>query len=243
MKAKGRKHSIMRRMWIPLSFVMILQSVLFGGSILWGGTIDRLEQNSFEILNERGTNRKNYLENEMIQRWSDLAAAETLINQKVSNMLEQNQAVYSALTAEEEWTSELLELISPDLLHLMRRNSVTGAFVVFNGDTGFSAPQSGQAAAYSSVHFRDTDPVSTPSDYSDIMMERGVSRISKALGIPLDIFWTPQFCLDNSDKTYYEPFLAALKYSSVDSSTWDIGLFRLRLTRMILKSSPIPSRF
>jgi len=55
----------------------------------------------------------------------------------VSNMLEQNQAVYSALTAEEEWTSELLELISPDLLHLMRRNFVTGAFVVFNGDTGF----------------------------------------------------------------------------------------------------------
>ena len=120
-----------------MSFVMILQSVLFGGSILWGGTIDRLEQNSFEILNERVTNRKNYLENEMIQRWSDLAAAETLINQKVSNMLEQNQAVYSALTAEEEWTSELLELISPDLLHLMRRNFVTGAFVVFNGDTGF----------------------------------------------------------------------------------------------------------
>ncbi len=178
----------MRRMWIPLSFVMILQSVLFGGSILWGGTIDRLEQNSFEILNERVTNRKNYLENEMVQRWSDLAAAETLINQKVSNMLEQNQAVYSALTAEEEWTSELLELISPDLLHLMRRNSVTGAFVVFNGDTGFSVPQSGQAAAYSSVHFRDTDPVSTPSDYSDIMMERGISRISKALGIPPDIF-------------------------------------------------------
>lgn len=99
--------------------------------------MDRLEQNSFEILNERVTNRKNYLENEMIQRWSDLAAAETLINQKVSNMLEQNQAVYSALTAEEEWTSELLELISPDLLHLMRRNFVTGAFVVFNGDTGF----------------------------------------------------------------------------------------------------------
>lgn len=48
-------------------------------------------------------------------------------------------------------------------------------------------------------------------------MERGVSHIIKALGIPLDIFWTPQFCLDNSDKTYYEPFLAALKYSSVDS--------------------------
>lgn len=64
-------------------------------------------------------------------------------------------------------------------------------------------------------------------------MERGVSHIIKALGIPLDIFWTPQFCLDNSDKTYYEPFLAALKYSSVDSSTWDIGLFRLRLTRDI----------
>ena len=110
MKAKGRKHSIMRRMWIPLSFVAILQSVLFGRSILWGGTIDRLEQNRFEILNERVTNRKNYLENEMVQRWSDLAAAETLINQKVSNMLEQNQAAYFALTAEEEWTSELLEL-------------------------------------------------------------------------------------------------------------------------------------
>ena len=127
MKAKGRKHSIMRRMWIPLSFVMILQSVLFGGSILWGGTIDRLEQNSFEILNERVTNRKNYLENEMIQRWSDLAAAETLINQKVSNMLEQNQAVYSALTAEEEWTSGPFAFNAPQLCYrrlccVQRRN-------------------------------------------------------------------------------------------------------------------------
>ena len=63
---KGK--SILRKMLVPMMLVMSLQAGLFLGSILLGGTLDKLNQNSVDILNERVINRKNYLQNEMLQR-------------------------------------------------------------------------------------------------------------------------------------------------------------------------------
>ena len=59
----------MRKLMIPMIVVLLLQPSLFGGSIILGGILDQMNQNAVDILNERVINRKNYLENEMIQRW------------------------------------------------------------------------------------------------------------------------------------------------------------------------------
>ncbi len=37
---------------------MLIQTSLFCATILWGGTIKKLNDNSFDILNERVINRK-----------------------------------------------------------------------------------------------------------------------------------------------------------------------------------------
>ena len=37
--------------------------------------MNRLNQNSVDIINERVINRKNYLEDEMVKRWSNLDSA------------------------------------------------------------------------------------------------------------------------------------------------------------------------
>ncbi len=68
---------------ISLIIVMLIQTSLFCATILWGGTIKKLNDNSFDILNERVINRKNYIQNEMLQRWSNTSETEATINSSV----------------------------------------------------------------------------------------------------------------------------------------------------------------
>lgn len=73
----------MKKMIFPLIIVMLIQTSLFYATILWGGTIKKLNDNSFDILNERVINRKNYIQNEMLQRWSNTSETEATINSSV----------------------------------------------------------------------------------------------------------------------------------------------------------------
>lgn len=79
-----RRNSIIKKLTTFLSIVLALECLLFTGFILFGGTLDRLDQNAMDILNERTQNRKNYLENEMVQRWSNLEQIQADVSATVS---------------------------------------------------------------------------------------------------------------------------------------------------------------
>ena len=76
-----KKRSVFNRILIPLIVVQIFQISLFGMLVFSGGVITKLDRNAEEILNERVINRKNYLENEMIQRWSNFSIYQTKIEE------------------------------------------------------------------------------------------------------------------------------------------------------------------
>lgn len=117
---KLKSNSIMKKMLFPMIVVMLVQAGLFAGTILWGGTIEQLNNNSFDILNERVINRKNYLQNEMIQRWSNLTETEETVNNKVAQVLAQENAALSDITANSPLAVEILEQTSADILYLIR---------------------------------------------------------------------------------------------------------------------------
>ena len=71
---------------IPILAIMLAQTVLFACIFLFSGTVSRLNDNSFDILAERTQSRKNYLQNEMVQKWSALAPSETAINAAVEDL-------------------------------------------------------------------------------------------------------------------------------------------------------------
>ncbi len=93
-------------------------------------------------------------------------------------MLERYQAGPEALEINADVTNELLRQVSSPLMALMRTNSVSGAFIVFDG------PHSGQKAG---LYLRDSDPSSTPSDNSDLLAVRGPPRSPNISTSP----WTP----------------------------------------------------
>ena len=204
-----KKSTIAKKMMVPMTIVLIIQAGLFWGTVLFGGTIRQLNRNAFDILNERAVSRKIDLQNQMVQQWSNLDATVQQINAVVNDVLSRYEVTAQSLLPGEPVTNEVLADIAPDMVYMLRRRGVTGAFVVFNGDGGtdWEAPRAG-------LCLRDYDPLTAPEDNSDLLAARAPAEISRSLGITLDTYWQPHFTFSSGAASdfYFKPFLTALEH-------------------------------
>lgn len=236
-KKKPASRSILIQILIPMALVMLVQSSLFTVTLLFGGTVEQLRTNAFDILTERVNNRKNYLQNEMIQRWSNMGEAVDSFQTKIQTLLDDADASPEHLTVSSSLSVTVLEKLSEDMILLLRRNGVTGVFVVLEGDG--SADKTG-------LYLRDMDPKSSPADNSDLLVERGPSSLVRRLGFATDIFWQPRFLFDDTgDITdfdfYQKPFQAAKTTAAWRIPISAIGALPSAWTKMMWISLPIPS--
>lgn len=213
----------MRKMMFPMMVVLLLQSCLFVGTIIFGGTVEQLNRNSFDILNERVINRKNYIENEMLQRWTNIGDAVQMVNEKASSILAENGMTVGDLYVGSQETADILDSVSQTLIYTLRRQSVTGAFVVLNGQDD---PNQTYGTTKSGIYLRDMNAHSNAGDNSDLLIERASSSITQKLGISMDTGWKPQFqfSTDMPEASYdffYKPFRAAFAYPGTSYS--DLG--------------------
>lgn len=222
MRVKFRKNSIGARMLLVMGIVLLLQTGLFIGSIMGSGAIDKLSENSYDIFNQKIITRKNYLEYEMISRWSNLTEIEQKVQAHLSPVLAENNAGFEEIETNSDLAVQLLRSSSADVIELLRRNSVTGAFLILEGtpvtdDSGNSVKNG--------LYFRDMDPSSTSEDNSDILIERAPTAITRELSIPMDSQWHPvfQFTEENEERNlfYKNPLEAAKNYP--DADTQDLG--------------------
>ncbi len=204
-----------------LTAVLILQSCIFACFIFFGGTVDRLNQNALDILNQQVINRKNYLENEMIQRWSNLAESQETIQQVIKEYLDQNAMTAADLTVSSDDTVQLLLKLSDPLLYLLRKNAVTGVFLIFDGQGTQAIPAESAAEKKAGLYLRDMDPSSTSADNSDILLERGSALLSRKMNIAMNSSWAPIFTMKESDDYYFKPLFAARQYPDIGAQ--DLG--------------------
>lgn len=217
-----KKRSVFNRILIPLIVVQIFQISLFGMLVFSGGVITKLDRNAEEILNERVINRKNYLENEMIQRWSNFSIYQTKIEEEIEQQLSEAGMTVADLVPGAAVTSEILKKIGPDLIALMRRNTVTGVFLVFEGPLNDRAEEKEK----SGIYLRDLDPINNPYDNSDLLMERSPTDVAQSLDIAMDVSWSPRFKIGGESYFYNNPVQAIRSnpdLSSEDAGYWGYG--------------------
>lgn len=208
-----KKRSIFQRILLPLMIIIIAQSVLFAGLVLWGGTMDRLNNNAADILSERVLGRKNYLQNEMIQSWSHLSTFQAEMNILIQSQLKEMNMTSKELVANRQETSQILKQVLPNLIGMLRRTGVNDVFLILEG-----SPQSQQK---SGLYLRDRDPLSTPVDNSDLLFERSPSHVSRDADIAMDSFWSPQFTVEENSLYYTNPIFATTQVDSQEVS--DMG--------------------
>lgn len=111
----SRSRSIVQKLSLFLAATLAAQCLLFTGFLLLGGTVERLDQNAMDILSEQTLNRKNYLESDMVQRWSVMEQTQAGIAAAVQSYLADNDMTYDQLAPDEPRTNALLAQLSDEL--------------------------------------------------------------------------------------------------------------------------------
>lgn len=215
-KSRRSGNSIMNRILIPVIVALFVQAGLFSVNIIWGGTIEKLNHNAFDILNGAVNNRRNYLQSEMLSRWSNLDPASENIRRTFSKEPIQIGEAGTLLR------NEILSQSAPELISLLRRNLVTGVFLILTDGEG--RDEEGQMQKHG-LYIRDMDPATNSANNSDLLLLHAPVCISKELGIPLDSNWQSRMSFDPDDLVswnyYSKPYEAALKYPEIEEK--DLG--------------------
>lgn len=214
-KLEFNRNSIIVRLLLPMLTVLLMQSLLFAETIFRGGTIEELNNNAMDVLNERVFRRKSYLENEILQRWTNFTKFEYDIQEQMNSFLLEKEITLTEFQKEQKLMSEFLETTVDDTIFALRQHMVTGIFIVLKGEHG---------EEYPGIYIRDLDPLFNSNDNSDIFMERGPSSIARRTNISLGRNWAPKFILsegDDSSAFFYNPFYVAKEYS--DTIFNDLG--------------------
>lgn len=211
---KSGKSSIFRKLFLPIMGASCIQIVIFSIIIL-GVVIPETTNNATKILDERVINRKQYLEMDLIQRWTNMDEHVNRIIQLVGETLNENGKSVSDISDDAILNQQVIDKIAPQILYLLRRNYTTGAFIVLDGP---SLTEKDHIFTRPGFYIRDLDPSGYSEGNSDILVERGLPFLSKRFGIPLDSFWESNFEFPSAgrdpDEWFYFKSLDAAQLSS-----------------------------
>lgn len=224
-KVKGKKKiTIRQHILIPISCLVVVETVLLMGGLLTSGITKRLNQNAYDILQERVINRSNYLENEMIDTWSSLSGPMDKINTKTQQLINEQKITISSLDDGSKQSEPLLLSVSEEIIDIIRNNHVNGAFIVLNTED-----LDGTLQDKPGLCIRDLDPTSTVSEKNtDLLIERAPAALIQQLDISADTAWAPLFEFNQRNVDYYsflyEPYQQAIhsngKYNVEDLGYW-----------------------
>lgn len=213
---KKKKETIFKLFIIPLIIIMLIQAVISYGTVLFSGVPGLLQEYSVSLLAQTVENRKNIMENNMIRQWSSFQEESEMIMESYERFLQNERVETRDFLNDKSRQDAFLDTVAEECLSVLRKNTVTGAFVVL-GNLDDS-----QEDEYRGIYFRDADPHTDVADYSDILMERGSSSLSRRLGIPLDSRWTTEFFFappgeKEADNFFYNPLKAANDWPDIGS--------------------------
>lgn len=221
---KKKKHTIFRIFLIPLIAIMLVQSMITIGSLVTRRITEALEAYSSGMMSRLVENRKVILQNDMIQRWSSIHDQETHINGIVEQFLRDRDIGMDQLMASEDWRNELLTLLFPECVDLVRNNSTTGIFLVLTEQDMWAEGD------FDGFFIRDSDPDTSPANNTDLLLEKGNKQLSREWDIPLDTHWTTHFHMegqgqDPSNDYFYEPWRAGVEHP--DAAATDLGYWSM----------------
>lgn len=215
MVEKIKSVPIRQKLLIPMLFLVIIENLLLVGAIFGSRLLSYVENKEKAIFYEKVSNRKNYLENEMLTRWSNVNSTVEEINHTAQKLIDTNVISLKTLDDSSEDCLPLLEKSSSKLINLMRTNQVTGAFVVLNTDNLKEKKEKGIFENKPGIYLRDFDPSATPSKKNeDLLFKYAPKALTQSMNISHGKTWRPLFEFQKTGDYgayLYEPFQAALK--------------------------------
>lgn len=221
--------TVYRTILRPLLIVVLVEVVLMTGSYWFLGINNQLNKNARDILMQQTENRKSYLENEMIQKWSNLTTISQTINERTQKLIAQNEISLQTLDSSSKACAPLLNDISKELISTLYNKEATGIFVVFN--THDLRENKGNKPG---IYIRNEDPNTVSvKEYGDLLLEKAPIEVVQSLNISTDVNWESMFDLSTQENTFiYSPFQQAyhdkIKMEAKEYGYWNENIYHLK---------------
>ena len=185
---KVNSKPLYRKLLIPMLILSILQVGVFFGTLAVGGEFKLIKNYAYNMFVEKTENRKTYVENLMTDKVAPLYDAAREINFMTEAYLNENGYSPAFLSEDKAANKELLRLVAPKLIELLRKSRVNDAYLIL--DSGELYNRDGNIRK-SGIYLRDLDIHSDDREKnSDLLMEMGSSDIANEIGISLDSHWS-----------------------------------------------------
>ena len=115
---KWQKKSILSRLSMMTLVIVLSQTILLVALLVFGGVFNQAELNAYQTFYDKVNNRRDYLQREMKNRWTNISPYLMTIRKAVSENPDNHDAFFEASIDE--------------LILMLRTNQVTGAFIILN---------------------------------------------------------------------------------------------------------------
>lgn len=229
MNKMGNSKTVYRTILRPLLIVLLVEIVLMTGSYWLLGINGQLNKNARDILIQQTENRKSYLQNEMIQKWSNLSTISQTINERTQQLIDQDVISLQTLDSSSKASAPLLNEISKELISTLYSKETTGIFVILNTHDLRENKDNKPG-----IYIRNDDP-STVSvkEHGDLLLEKAPVEVVRSLNISTDTHWESTFDLSTEENTLlYKPFEKAfhdkIKMEAKEYGYWNEKSYHLK---------------
>lgn len=195
--------TVYRTILRPLLIIVLVGIVLMTGSYWFLGIHAQLDKNARDILIQQTENRKSYLENEMIQKWSNLSTISQTINESTQKLIEQNVISLQTLDSSSKASAPLLNEISKELISTLYNKEATGIFVILNTHDLRENKDNKPG-----IYIRNVDPNTVSVEKNgNLLLEKAPVEVVRSLNISTNTHWESMFDLSTEENNLlYKPF-------------------------------------
>lgn len=197
---KYRNGTMLKRIFIPMFILVVVESVLFFGVIFYNNILSQMEQNTRDIFDSKVTSRTQELENMMVNQWSNLKPDVEGIEAAIDDFLGENQIDGRGLSLKAEERHALLEQIADNLISTLRNHRVTGAYAFLCNEI----PSEG-TITLPGIYISDSNVENDNSiTNADLMIRRGSKSLVEKMGIATESGWEPNITLKNENLKQFQ---------------------------------------
>ncbi|GHU51989.1 hypothetical protein FACS1894132_00660 [Clostridia bacterium] len=143
--------------------------------------MNQISENAIHSIELTNENRRNILQDKMVSEWGNLDAYEKTVKAEVVAYSERNKCSVDEILNSREKIIEVINDISENTLVTLRLNGATGVFAMFMSNT---------ENVFNGIYYRDSNPLMSSNDYSDVSLFAGPVTTARNVGIGLDSYWS-----------------------------------------------------
>jgi signal transduction histidine kinase/GGDEF domain-containing protein len=208
--------------------IIVITAVWFCTLMWFNGTMETMDRRAVQILQKNTDIAGGRFESAMTTRWSNIGGLPADVEVQLAEYLRENEMSIEEFMASHEAMAEFDTPLTETMLYALRYLNANGIFIIFSNGEESKIAQ-GEELILHGLHYRDLEPDVTPTDYSDIIMERGEAFQAQLHGIALDVTWQQEYLLTaanlESFDMYMKPLMAAKanpNLSATDLAYWNV---------------------